>query len=434
MLRLPSASVAPAIRTTIAGLTALAVLALAGGVAIADERAHTSIGFQPVPLSVATDAGGHVYLSNPNFSNTIEQYSADGVLLAHLGNFPRSGSSLQPRAIASDAAANLYVADASSDLLAVLGPDGSALRSWSADGRDLAIGREGSVYVLGASEVSRFSPEGTLLSKWGSSGEGDGQFGSPYGLDTSPSGLVYVADTYRNRIQVFTADGAFVTKWGSYGSDDGEFIYPYGIATDAAGNVYVADTANARIQRFTSNGVFLGSFGGPGRGPGRFHTPTSVATDPAGFVYVADAGEPWPETGGARIQKFTADGQFVAEWGDIPDRRPARPRLSGSVGKRTTKRFATFRFSSPRAGVHFQCRLSGERVPAKLRDWRACSSPQRYARLLPGRKLFHVRALSGSAKSGEARRSWSIVASRSSQSASALSSTVTASARTSTQT
>ena len=121
---------------------------------------------------------------------------------------------------------------------------------------------------------------------------------------------------------MFDADGAFLTKWGSYGSREGQFIYPYGIATDAAGDVYVADTANARIQKFTASGVFLGSWGGHGRGPGRFFTPTSVATDPAGFVYVADAGEPYPDSGGARVQKFTAAGEFVAEWGDIPRAAP----------------------------------------------------------------------------------------------------------------
>jgi hypothetical protein len=29
---------------------------------------HASIGFQPTPLGIATDAAGHVYLSNPQQS------------------------------------------------------------------------------------------------------------------------------------------------------------------------------------------------------------------------------------------------------------------------------------------------------------------------------------------------------------------------------
>jgi hypothetical protein len=399
--------VPPALRIAIVGLLVLSALAPpTAAVASGSGGAHSSIGFEPVPLSVAADAAGHVYLSSPQFSGQIQQYSSDGTLLANWGDFARSGSAFRPRDIATDAAGNLYVADSSRDLLSVLGPDGATLRQWKADGGDLAVGAGGVVYLVGLHDVQRFAPDGTLLSRWGASGNGDGQFGSPYGIDTSPSGLVYVADTYSSRIQVFTADGTFVTKWGSYGSHDGQFVYPYGIATDAAGNVYVADTANARIQKFTGSGVFLGSWGGPGRGPGRFFTPTSVTTDPAGFVYVADAGEPYPEIGGARVQKFTASGEFVTEWGDIPVRRPP---LAATVGGRTTKRTASFRFGSGQEGASFRCRLSGERVPARLRRWRACSSPKRYARLRPGRKLFHLRELA-SARSGEARHSWLIVA------------------------
>lgn len=395
---------APALRIAIFGLLALCALAPAAA-ASGPGGAGASIGFEPVPLSVAADAAGHVYLSHPQGSDQVQRYSSDGTLLASWGSFARSGSALQPRGIATDPAGDLYVADGSRDLLSVLGPDGTTLRQWKGDGRDVAVGADGVVYLLTANEVQRFAPDGTLLSRWGASGDGDGQFGSPYGIDTSPSGLVYVADTYASRVQVFTADGAFVTKWGSFGPRDGQFVYPYGIATDAAGNVYVADTANARIQKFTGSGVFLGSWGGGGRGPGRFFTPTSVATDPAGLVYVADAGEPYPDSGDARVQKFTAAGEFVAEWGDIPVRRP---RLLSTLGRRTPTRSATFRFGPPEGDSAFQCRLSGERVPAGLRRWRPCSSPKRYARLQPGRKLFHLRE-PGSIRSGEARRSWLIV-------------------------
>ena len=369
---------------------------------------RASVGFQPVPLSIAADAAGHVYLSDSQRSQ-IQQYASDGALLASWGGFAPSGSAFQPRSIATDAAANLYVADSERDLLSVLGPDGVTLRQWQADSRDVAVGAGGVVYVATGNEVQRFAPDGTLLSKWGGAGSGDGQLGSVYGLDTSPSGNVYVADTYSNRIQVFSAEGAFITKWGSYGKGDRQFVFPYGIATDAAGNVYVADTANARIQKFTASGAFLGSWGGPGRGPGRFFTPLSVATDAAGFVYVADRGEPYPAESGARIQKFTANGEFVTEWGDIPPRPLARPRLSSTVGKRTAKRFASFRFVSPYDDARFQCRLTGKLVPPKLRAWRACASPKRYARLQPGRKLFHVRTLVGSKKSSESRRPWLIV-------------------------
>ena len=45
---------------------------------------------------------------------------------------------------------------------------------------------------------------------------------------------------------------AFVMKWGSSGSGDGQFLSAYGIAVDGQGNVYVADAGNDRIQKFSN--------------------------------------------------------------------------------------------------------------------------------------------------------------------------------------
>ena len=382
------------------------------GAAAGAGPAHSSIGFEPIPLSVAADGAGHVYLSNPLRSGSIQQYSGDGTFLADVGSFALSGDPFDPRDIATDAAGNLYVSDGQRDTIYVLGPNGEALRQWSAvGGRDLAVGADGTVYLATSHEILHFSVDGALLSKWGASGRGDGQFGEVWGLDTSPSGSVYVADTYGNRVQAFAADGAFLTKWGSYGSAPGQFIYPYGIATSAAGEVYVVDTPNDRVQRFSAAGALLGSWGKPGRAHGRFLTPTSIATDPAGYVYVADRAEPYPYEGRARVQKFTADGQFVTEWYDgPPDVAPGRPSLSAAIGRRTTKRSVIFRFDSKMEGATFFCRLSGKRVPKKLQKWDDCVSPKRYVRLRPGRKTFHVRAVNRIYLGNEARFSWLIVA------------------------
>ena len=42
----------------------------------------------------------------------------------------------------------------------------------------------------------------------------------------------------------------FVTKWGSRGDGDGQFYGPRDVVVDAAGSVYVADGGNSRIQKF----------------------------------------------------------------------------------------------------------------------------------------------------------------------------------------
>jgi tripartite motif-containing protein 71 len=42
----------------------------------------------------------------------------------------------------------------------------------------------------------------------------------------------------------------FITKWGSQGEGDGQFTHPQEAALDSSDNVYVADGSNNRIQKF----------------------------------------------------------------------------------------------------------------------------------------------------------------------------------------
>ncbi len=55
-----------------------------------------------------------------------------------------------------------------------------------------------------------------------------------------------------DRIQKFDSNGNFITKWGSSGSGDGQFESLIDVGIDSSGNVYVADTFNHRIQKFST--------------------------------------------------------------------------------------------------------------------------------------------------------------------------------------
>src|SRR5205823_10769539 len=115
-----------------------------------------------------------------------------------------------------------------------------------------------------------------FLTKWGTTGSGDGQFNGPIGVAADPAGNVYVADTNNNRIEKFTSSGAFLTKWGTLGSGDGQFRQPFGVAVDAAGNVYVTDRLNNRIQKFTSAGDLLTNWRTTGPADRQFNQPDGV--------------------------------------------------------------------------------------------------------------------------------------------------------------
>jgi DNA-binding beta-propeller fold protein YncE len=117
----------------------------------------------------------------------------------------------------------------------------------------------------------------------------------------------------------------------------GGFAFPQSVAGAANGNVYVIDQGNARVQELTSTGEFVLMFGREvnattkgdvclaggkckagvrGTAAGQFSTPDSVTVDPVGGnVYVSEDVEEKSNTGGKRVQEFTAGGQFVLEIG-----------------------------------------------------------------------------------------------------------------------
>lgn len=119
--------------------------------------------------------------------------------------------------------------------------------------RGIAIDYQGNVYV-GEPDyyiIQKFDSNGNFISRFGTFGSEDGQFGVTSGITVDTLGNVYVCDIIsRNGIQKFDSGAAFITKWGSYGSGNGQFSGLGGITTDLSGNVYVADLHNGRVQKF----------------------------------------------------------------------------------------------------------------------------------------------------------------------------------------
>src|SRR5262245_21508471 len=102
----------------------------------------------------------------------------------------------------------------------------------------------------------------------------------------------------------------YLTQWGSPGSGNGEYNKPYHVAVDAAGDVYVVDWereslgGNARVQKFSASGTYLTQWGSRGIGNGQFTTPSGAAADALGNIYVPDQSD-------ARVQKFTNTGGYL---------------------------------------------------------------------------------------------------------------------------
>ena len=70
----------------------------------------------------------------------------------------------------------------------------------------------------------------------------------------------------------------------------------------------MVDSLNHRVQKFTRDGQYLAQFGTLGDGDGELNMPWGIDIDKRGNIYVAD----WRND---RIQKFTADGRFLMKVG-----------------------------------------------------------------------------------------------------------------------
>lgn len=194
-----------------------------------------------------------------------------------------------PFGLVRDGAGNLYLAEG------------------GAANRVLRIGADGSVTVLAGGKEGFADGTGTAAS-----------LNTPSGLALDSAGNLYVADTGNNAIRKITPQGVVSTLAGdgTAGSADGQgaaarFNGPVGVAVDRAGMVYVSDTYNDRIRKITPDGVvstLAGSkYNGLADGPAaeaRFDLPTGLLATPDGALLIAD-------TGNDAIRRLGPDGMVT---------------------------------------------------------------------------------------------------------------------------
>ena len=151
-----------------------------------------------------------------------------------------------------------------------------------------------------------------FVDDFGTAGNGEGKFDEPSGLAfDEDNGLLYVADTENNQVQVFeiisgntcpsgteeVIDGVcFVEEFGTSGANDGMFNSPTGLALDEDnGLLYVADRDNDRVQIISTIGnsntiSFSAEFGSQGTDDDEFKKPSDLAISKDGTnLYVVDS-------------------------------------------------------------------------------------------------------------------------------------------------
>ena len=217
------------------------------------------------PTAIAIDPNGNVLVADTK-NGRIEKFSPTGGFLSAIGTKGTGHGQLEePNGIAVDGAGNIYVAEIGHNhRVQKLAPDGTFIAEWTPGlygPRRIAIGPDGSVYVVdsGRNRIVKFSPNGQVLTTWGSEGNSDGQFKGFSSVAVDPiNNKVYVADSLNSRIQVFDSDGKFLTKWSVP-----EWGLPYGfenLAIDSkAGRLYASSANRNSVLIFDLNGNRIGS-------------------------------------------------------------------------------------------------------------------------------------------------------------------------------
>lgn len=314
------------------------------------------VGGQPVPgpatssplapSGIAVDMAGNLYITDAH--GYVVKVSTSGSLTIVGGNAsqnsglnpgePATSSSLEPGAIAVDANGNIYVGDASANVLKIAPDDtlsipvgylagGSA--SWPSVGVNgyigldgVAVDSSGDLFISSASYVFEFTPAGKLsivAGNGGTYGYGPANWPplspapatsgplTPTGVAVDSAGNVYVTNGVAISYESPEQPGGTVLKISPGGSmvviaglGDGtparlqRNLIPTGVAIKSDGDVLVAD-GQGYIDDITPVGGFSRPIGNtqssrPAAGPATQSPmqPNAVAYDTSGYLYIAD--------------------------------------------------------------------------------------------------------------------------------------------------
>ena len=160
----------------------------------------------------------------------------------------------------------LYVADTLSQKVRAFDSKGSFLFSFGERGTEegrfnfpthIFWSDAGNLYVTDSMNfrIQIFDPSGNFVSLFGSQGDGSGDFAIPKGVASGRERVIYVVDSLFDSVQLFDERGEFLLAVGGRGTGPGEFWLPSGIfLDDDNGMLYVCDTFNQRVQVFRISG------------------------------------------------------------------------------------------------------------------------------------------------------------------------------------
>lgn len=311
-----------------------------------DGKQATSASFTSI-AALAADAGGNIYIADPNNNRVRKVDAATGVITTVVGGGTSFADGARatdaqlsgPSGLAFDKAGNLYIAEVYGQrvrrvdgrTLAIATVAGTGIAGSSGDGgpateanlngpQRLAVDPEGNLFVAeayGFRVRKVLGNSGTIntVAGTGSAGYGgDGLSpleaslsGSINGLAVDSGGALYISDGGNHRIRKVAADlssiqtlaGGTTPGFQGDGGPASKALLnnPAGIALSSGNVLFLADTANSRVRAIDLNsGIITTPIGGGAAGDGgpatraQFNRPSRLAVDANGDLYLNDCG------------------------------------------------------------------------------------------------------------------------------------------------
>jgi sugar lactone lactonase YvrE len=221
------------------------------------------------PQGVAVDAAGNVFVAD-TLNNQVDEVLPNGRIVAFAGNgktgYKGDGHQAkraelnQPTAVAVDAAGNVYIADASNNVVRRVSAATGVITTVAGD---FAADQAGD-------GLGGFSGDGGPATS--------AQLNDPQGVALDSAGDLFIADRLNNAIREVTPDGNIFTVVNQAGSNGAtpaagaetngpatasELNGPTAVAVDAStATLWIADTSNSRISQVTGL-AHSGSAAGP---------------------------------------------------------------------------------------------------------------------------------------------------------------------------
>lgn len=163
------------------------------------------------PVGICKDPQENLYVCEYGGNDRIQKFTREGQWVASFGSFGTGPGQFQRPSGLTWLAGKIYITDAVNNRVLIYTDAGQYLGVLGAPGQpsidfdlpyDIAAGGDGALYIIeyGGGRLTKVSPEGQLLGRFGHTGGGEGEFSTPWGLTIDSHMRMRIADTKNRRI------------------------------------------------------------------------------------------------------------------------------------------------------------------------------------------------------------------------------------------